>query len=52
MAKSQLRSSKEKKKAKAEWNKKKKGGSAPTAYASQYRTGVSKTESNPFDKKG
>ncbi len=31
MAKSQLRSTKEKKKPKAEWNKKKKGGSAPTS---------------------
>jgi len=30
MAKGQMRSNKEKKKPKAEWNKKKKGGAAPT----------------------
>jgi hypothetical protein len=52
MAKGQLRGTKEKKKPKAEWNKKKKGGAAPTAYASQYRTEASKTEPNPFGKKG
>jgi hypothetical protein len=52
MAKGQMRSNKEKKKPKAEWNKKKKGGSAPTAYASQYTTGQSKPEQNPFGKKG
>jgi hypothetical protein len=52
MAKSQLRSTKEKKKPKAERNKKKQGGPTPTTYASQYRTGASKTEPNPFGKKG
>lgn len=52
MAKGQLRSSKEKKKPKAEWNKKKKGRPTPTAYASQYATGASKPEQNPFGKKG
>ena len=31
MAKGQMRSNKEKKKPKADWNKKKKGGPAPTA---------------------
>jgi hypothetical protein len=34
MAKGQMRSSKEKKKPKAEWNKKKKGGPAPAAFSS------------------
>jgi hypothetical protein len=33
MAKGQLRSSKEKKKPKAEWNKKKKGGPPPPAFS-------------------
>ena len=33
MAKGQMRSNKEKKKPKADWNKKKKGGPAPSAYA-------------------
>jgi hypothetical protein len=32
MAKGQMRGSKEKKKPKAEWNKKKKGGPAPTPF--------------------
>jgi hypothetical protein len=50
MAKSQMRSTKEKKKPKAERNKKKKGGPSGTAYASQY--GVSKPAQNPFGKKG
>jgi hypothetical protein len=50
MAKGQMRSTKEKKKPKAERNKKKKGGPAATAYASQY--GASKPEQNPFGKKG
>jgi hypothetical protein len=50
MAKGQMRSTKEKKKPKAEWNKKKKGGAAATAYASQY--GESKPAQNPFGKKG
>jgi len=35
MAKGQMRSTKEKKKPKAEWNKKKKGGPAPSAAPSQ-----------------
>jgi hypothetical protein len=52
MAKGQMRSSKEKKKPKAEWNKKKKSGQAPTAYASQYASGQSKPEQGPFGKKG
>jgi hypothetical protein len=33
MAKGQMRSTKEKKKPKAEWNKKKKGGPPPSAYS-------------------
>jgi len=33
MAKGQMRSTKEKKKPKAEWNKKKKGGPAPSPFA-------------------
>jgi hypothetical protein len=33
MAKGQMRSTKEKKKPKAEWNKKKKGGPPPLSYA-------------------
>jgi len=32
MAKGQMRSNKEKKKPKADWNKKKKGGAAPTPF--------------------
>jgi hypothetical protein len=52
MAKGQQRSAKEKKKPKAEWNKKKKGGSAQTAYAAQYGVGPSKPEQSPFSKKG
>jgi hypothetical protein len=50
MAKGQMRSNKEKKKPKAEWNKKKKGGPVPTAYSSQY--GAPKPTQNPFGKKG
>ena len=50
MAKGQMRSTKEKKKPKAEWNKKKKGGATPTSYSPQY--GASKPEQNPFGKKG
>jgi hypothetical protein len=34
MAKGQIRSNKEKKKPKAEWNKKKKGGPAPSSFSS------------------
>ena len=33
MAKGQMRSNKEKKKPKAEWNKKKKGGPAPSSFS-------------------
>jgi hypothetical protein len=50
MAKGQMRSTKEKKKPKAERNKKKKGGPPATAYTSQY--GASKPTQNPFGKKG
>ena len=52
MAKGQARSNKEKKKPKAEWNKKKQGGSAPSAYAQQYGTAQPKSGPNPFTKKG
>jgi hypothetical protein len=45
MAKGQMRSSKEKKKPKADWNKKKKGGLAPqtSAAASQGTSGAKKS---------
>jgi hypothetical protein len=47
MAKGQMRGNKEKKKPKAEWNKKKKGGPAPAS-----RTGgAGATSQNPFAKK-
>jgi len=49
MAKGQMRSSKEKKKPKAEWNKKKKGGPAPPA--STVGQLQSATGQNPFAKK-
>ena len=52
MAKGQMRSTKEKKKPKAEWNKKKKGAQAPTAYSAQYGSTPSRPEQNPFAKKG
>jgi hypothetical protein len=45
MAKGQMRSNKEKKKPKADWNKKKKGGVAATASAQ------AKPSQNPFGKK-
>jgi hypothetical protein len=49
MAKGQMRSNKEKKKPKAEWNKKKKGNPAPSS------SGVGQLQSatgqNPFGKK-
>jgi hypothetical protein len=49
MAKGQMRSNKEKKKPKAEWNKKKKGSAAPSPYAAaQAQT---KPGFNPFGKK-
>jgi hypothetical protein len=50
MAKGQMKSNKEKKKPKAEWNKKKKGGpSSPPYSAGQPQT---KTGSGPYGKKG
>jgi hypothetical protein len=52
MAKGQMRSNKEKKKPKAEWNKKKKGGATPTAYAAQYGSNPPRSDQNPFGKKG
>ncbi len=48
MAKGQMRSNKEKKKPKAEHNKKKKGGLAPHLVTGQ---GQSKPAYNPYDKK-
>jgi hypothetical protein len=45
MAKGQMRSTKEKKKPKAEWNKKKKGGPAAVGQA------AAKPVQNPFGKK-
>jgi hypothetical protein len=50
MAKGQMRSNKEKKKPKADKNKK--GSETPSAYASQYASGQSKPNQNPFAKKG
>jgi hypothetical protein len=49
MAKGQMRSSKEKKKPKAEWNKKKKGG--PTASPFALGQGQSQTKAELFGKK-
>jgi hypothetical protein len=46
MAKGQMRSTKEKKKPKADWNKKKKGGPVPVSPAAQSAPGAS-----PFGKK-
>jgi hypothetical protein len=49
VAKGQMRSSKEKKKPKAEWNKKKKGGSAPpSSTVGQLQSAPGQ---NPFGKK-
>jgi hypothetical protein len=48
MAKGQMRSTKEKKKPKAEWNKKKKGGPAPSPFA----LGQSQNKTDPYAKKG
>jgi hypothetical protein len=48
MAKGQMRSNKEKKKPKAEWNKKKKGGPPSSPFA----VGQSQPGQNPFAKKG
>jgi len=47
MAKGQMRGNKEKKKPKAEWNKKKKGGPAPSPFALTQ----SQPAQNPFAKK-
>jgi hypothetical protein len=53
MAKGQMRGNKEKKKPKAEWNKKKKGAAAaphtPSAYAATYSQ--AKPAYNPYGKK-
>ena len=49
MAKGQLRSNKEKKKPKADWNKKKKGGRAQSPYA--VNQPQSAPGQNPFAKK-
>jgi hypothetical protein len=49
MAKGQMRSNKEKKKPKAEWNKKKKGGPTPSPFAAG---GQSQPAQNLFGKKG
>jgi hypothetical protein len=48
MAKGQMRSNKEKKKPKAEWNKKKKGGSPPS---SLFAVGQGQTKTELFGKK-
>jgi hypothetical protein len=48
MAKGQQRSTKEKKKPKAEWNKKKKGGPAPSPFA----LGQNQAKNELFGKKG
>jgi len=50
MAKGQMRSNKEKKKPKAEHNKKKKGGPAPSPFAAVQ--GQAKPGANPYGKKG
>jgi hypothetical protein len=47
MAKGQMRSTKEKKKPKAEWNKKKKGGPAPSPFALTQ----ARSKPDPFAKK-
>jgi hypothetical protein len=52
MAKGQMRSNKEKKKPKAEWNKKKEGAPTPSAYAQRYGMEQPKSSPNPFTKKG
>ncbi len=56
MAKGQMRSNKEKKKPKAEWNQKKKGGSAPSSFAgSSPLSGMhsqNQPGQNPSGKKG
>ena len=50
MAKGQMRSNKEKKKPKADWNKKKKAGAAPSPYS--LGQPQAKPGQNPFAKKG
>ncbi len=50
MAKGQMRGNKEKKKPKAEWNKKKKGGPAPSPFA--IGSSPPKPAYNPYAKKG
>jgi hypothetical protein len=50
MAKGQMRGNKEKKKPKAEWNKKKKGGPAPSPFA--IGSSPPKPAYNPYGKKG
>ncbi len=56
MAKGQMRSNKEKKKPKADWNKKKKGGPAPSSFAASSPLGGMHSQSqpgqNPYGKKG
>jgi hypothetical protein len=55
MAKGQMRSNKEKKKPKAEWNKKKKGASAPASSPfslGQGQPGQGQPGYNPYGKKG
>jgi hypothetical protein len=47
MAKGQMRSTKEKKKPKAEWNKKKKGGPTPSPFA----LGQAQNKTDPYAKK-
>jgi hypothetical protein len=49
MAKGQIRSNKEKRKPKAEWNKKKKGGAAVSPFAVNQPQGT--PNQNPFAKK-
>jgi hypothetical protein len=49
MAKGQMRGNKEKKKPKAEWNKKAKGGVTPSSFGSGASSG--KPGQNPFAKK-
>jgi hypothetical protein len=50
MAKGQMRSNKEKKKPKAEWNAKKKGGGAAPSFGKNQPQGTA--GQNPFAKKG
>jgi hypothetical protein len=55
MAKGQMRGTKEKKKPKAEWNKKRKGGPAPTPFSTGPTLsgqGLGQHSANPQGKKG